>query len=57
MPLDDAHLGDIFSSLENYFLRFSNLVLFFSRSRATTAQQRFLAVCSNSNEARSEVVA
>jgi hypothetical protein len=50
-------LGDISSPLENYFLRFSNLVLFFSRSRATTAQQRFLAVCSNSNEARSEVVA
>ena len=26
-------------------------------SRATTAKQRFLAVCSNSNKARSEVVA
>jgi hypothetical protein len=37
MPLSDAHLGDIFSPLENYFLRFLNLGLFFSRSRDTTA--------------------
>jgi hypothetical protein len=50
-------LGDIFSPLENYFLHFSNLGLFFSRSCATTAVKDFLAVCSNSKEARSEVVA
>jgi hypothetical protein len=49
-------LGDIFSPLENYFLHFSNLGLFFSRSRDTTAKRNFLAVCSNGNQARSEVV-
>jgi hypothetical protein len=37
MPLDDAHLGDIFLPLENYFLRFSLLAVFFTRSRDTTA--------------------